>query len=68
MLSGSGITRLYNADEDPSEAKDLSAEQPELVARMKEAFAQWTKELAEPRESSRRIKTHYNGDEIEWHI
>ena len=68
LVSGSGITRLYNADEDPSEAKDLSAEQPELVARMKEAFAQWTKELAEPRESSRRIKTHYNGDEIEWHI
>ena len=68
LLSGSDITRLYNADEDKSESKDLSAKHPERVERMKKAFARWSKEMAQPRESSRRIKTHYNGDEIEWHI
>jgi arylsulfatase A-like enzyme len=70
LMSGSGLTRLYDADGDPGESKDLSAQQPELVRKMKEAFARWGREMAEPRESPPplRVRTHYNGDEIEWHI
>ncbi len=68
LMSGSEITRLYDADKDPSESKDLSSKKPELVRKMKQAYERWSEEMAEPRESSRKIKTYFNGDEIQWHI
>ena len=68
LVSGSDLTRLYNVEKDPSESKDLSSEHPDLVRKMKQAQEGWSKHMAEPRESSRKVKTHYNGDEIEWHI
>ena len=68
LMSGSEITRLYNVEKDPSESKDLSSEQPDLVREMKQAHERWSKDMVAPRESSRTVKTQYNGDEIEWHI
>jgi len=68
LLVGSEMTRLYNADKDPSESEDMSTKRPELVKQMKQAHDRWAKEMAPPRESSRKVRTNYNDDEIDWHI
>jgi arylsulfatase A-like enzyme len=68
LISGSEITRLYNVEKDPGESTDLSSRHPELVRKMKQALERWSEQMVAPRESSRRVKTHYNGDEIEWDI
>ena len=69
-MAGEEITRLTNADEDLSESKDLSSQHPELVERMKAAFARWSEEMEPQRKApaDRRVTTKYNRDEIEWHI
>ena len=68
LMIGSEMTRLYNADKDPGESKDLSSKRPELVGKMKQAHERWSKEMAASRESSRKVRTEYNNDEIDWHI
>ena len=55
-------------DEDLGESKDLASEQPGLVTEMKRAFDRWSEDKVEPREGSRKVKTKFNGDVIEWHI
>ncbi len=68
LMSGADLKRLYNVAEDARESKDLSSERPRLVEEMKQAFDRWSADKAEPRESSRKVKTKLNGDVIEWHI
>ncbi|MCP5113373.1 MAG: sulfatase-like hydrolase/transferase [bacterium] len=68
LLSGTGLTRLYNVDENPEESKDLLLKHPRLVDDLKSAFKRWSKDKAKPREGARKIKTKLNGDVIEWHI
>ncbi len=68
LMCGSDLQRLYNVDEDPGESKDLSSEQPRRVEEMKQAFQHWSKDKVEPRKGSRKVKTKFNGDVIEWHI
>ncbi len=68
LMIGSEMTRLYNSEKDPGESKDMSSKRAELVRKMKQAHERWSKEMAGPRESSRKVRTNYNGDEIEWHI
>ena len=65
-----GLERLYDVDRDPSESEDLAAANPEVVAKLKEAFARWSEEIEDGRTSppARRATTTYNGDTIEWHI
>ncbi len=62
------MARLYNVEDDPGESKDLSAENPEVVEEFRQVFEQWAEDKDEPRESSRKVKTRFNGDIIEWHI
>ncbi len=68
LIVGSEMTRLYNSDKDPSESEDMSTKRPELVRKMKQAHERWSKEMAPARESSRKVRTNYNHDEIDWHI
>ncbi len=68
VSSQTDVVRLYKIDEDPSESNDLSAEKPEKVEELKAIFDSWKSDKADQRESSRRIKTKYHGDIIEWHI
>ncbi len=64
----SDIVRLYNVDEDPSESNDRAAKNPEKVEELKAIFDQWKTDKADQRESSRKFKTKFNGDMIDWHI
>jgi arylsulfatase A-like enzyme len=68
LMCRSDLMRLYNVDEDPGESKDLASEQTGLVKEMKRAFDRWSKDKVAPRKGSRRVKTKFNGDVIEWHI
>ena len=68
LMSGSDLRRLYNVEEDPGESTDLSSEQAPLVEEMKKAFDHWSKDKVEPREGSRKVRTRFNGDAIEWHV
>ena len=68
LMSGAGLTRLYNVNEDPGESEDLSSEYAGLVEELKSAFDRWSEDKVAPREGSRRVKTKFNGDVIEWHI
>jgi len=38
------------------------------VKEMKRAFGRWSEDKVEPRKGSRKVKTKFNGDVIEWHI
>ena len=70
LLMAGDRVRLYDVDEDPGESEDLSAANPDVIAKLKEAFARWSEEMENGRVSppSRRATTDYNGDTIEWHI
>ena len=68
MTAGEDLVRLYNVNEDPGETKDLCGQKPELVKKMKQAFAKWNDEMPEPRASVRKVETNFNGDPVEWHI
>ena len=68
LLTESGLPRLYNVNEDPSESKDVSSSQPRLVEDLRKAFARWELDKVAPRKGTRSVKTKYNGDLIEWHI
>ena len=68
LVSESGIERLYDVERDPSETKDLASEHPEQVERLKQIFEEWSKDKVEPRQGTRKVRTRYNGDLIEWHI
>ena len=68
LMCGGDLVRLYNVDVEPAESKNLASEQPGLVKEMKRAFDRWSKDKVEPRKSSRKVKTRFNGDVIEWHI
>ena len=70
LLMAGGAERLYDVDRDPGESEDLAAANPDVVAKLKEAFARWTEEIEDGRMSppARRATTTYNGDTIEWHI
>jgi arylsulfatase A-like enzyme len=68
ILSPNNITRLYNLDTDPAESQDLSKMQKPLVEEMKQVFENWKKDKAPARKSSRKVKTQFNGDVINWHI
>ena len=37
---------LYNIDQDPGESQDLSAENPHVVAELKQSLAEWRKTRA----------------------
>ncbi len=67
-MCGGEFVRLYNVDEDPGESKDLASEQSGLVNELKRAFDHWSEDKVELRNSSRKVKTKFNGDVIEWHI
>ena len=68
LMGGGDVVRLYNVDKNPGESKDLASEHPELVREMKRAFERWSKDKVQPRVGSRKVKTRFNGDVIEWHI
>ena len=68
VQSESGLTRLYDLEEDPGESEDLSARQPQLVEELRGILKRWAEDKVEPREGTRKVKTKYNGDAIEWHI
>ena len=68
LLSETNLTRLYDVEKDPGEAKDLAAEHPQRVREMKQAFDDWAEDKAPPREGARKVETRFNGDTIEWHI
>lgn len=68
LVSESGIERLHDVERDPSETKDLASKHPKQVERLKGIFKEWSKDKVEPREGTRRVRTRYNGDRIEWHI
>lgn len=68
LISESGIERLYDVEEDLDESEDLASKHPEEVERLKQIFKQWSMDKVKPREGSRKVRTLYNGDEIEWHI
>ena len=68
LVSGSEIERLYDVEQDREESEDLAAKHPEEVKRLKGIFEQWSMDKVKPRQGSRKVRTLYNGDEIEWHI
>ena len=68
LISGEDWVRLYNVDEDMSESKDLSKKQEKLVKEMTKALEKWEEDKPPPLSSTRKIKTRFNGDVIEWHI
>ena len=68
IRSEGGPTRLYNLDKDPGESVDHSDEQPALLVELEGVLEEWAEDNAEPREGTRRAKTDYNGDLIDWHI
>ncbi len=45
---GDGPVRLYNIEADPGEAKDLSAEFPQVVQKLAKLYDAWDKQLAKP--------------------
>ncbi len=68
LLSGDGLTRLYDVDKDPSETADLSAERGPVVEKLRQALDEWASDKAPPREGARSVKTRYHGDLFDWHI
>ena len=68
LQSGEGLTRLYNVEEDLGESADLSGKYPQRVKDLKEVLKRWGVDKVEHREGTRKAKTKYNGDVIEWHI
>ena len=68
LVSGSGVERLYDVERDPGETKDLASKHPEQVERLKQILKEWSKDKVEPRQGTRKVRTRYNGDLIEWHI
>jgi arylsulfatase A-like enzyme len=50
-------TYLYDLAHDPRERNDLTAQQPEKVAALQEAFVNWEKELVPPRWKSPKVNT-----------
>ncbi|MYB51423.1 MAG: hypothetical protein F4X77_04360 [Acidobacteriia bacterium] len=68
LLMAGGMTRLYDVDKDPAESKDLSSDHQAVVEELEEAFQDWARDKAEPREGARTVRTRFNRDRIEWHI
>ena len=68
LVSESGIERLYDVEQDPSETRDLASKHPEQVERLKKIFKKWSTDKVESRQGTRKVRTRYNGDRIEWHI
>ena len=68
LQSREGLTRLYNVEEDLGESADLSGKHPQRVKELKEVLKRWGVDKVDPRKGTRKVKTKYNGDVIEWHI
>ena len=68
LVAAGGLTRLYNVAEDPGESTDRSAEQGPLVEELRRKLAEWERDKAPPPEGTRKAKTKFNGDAIDWHI
>ena len=68
LKGGDNVVRLYDLSNDMAESRDLSASHPEIVNDLQAALERWNREMAPPREASRRVTTDCNGDVIEWHI
>lgn len=70
LLMAGDRVRLYDVDRDPGESEELAGLNPDVVAKLKEAFARWSEEVEDGRMAppARRATTDYNGDTIEWHI
>ena len=68
LLTEGGLERLYDVEQDPSETRDLTSKHPEQVERLKKIFEKWSTDKVEPRQGTRKVRTRYNGDRIEWHI
>ena len=68
LKGGDDVVRLYDLSNDMAESRDLSARHPEIVNDLQAALERWNREMAPPREASRRVTTDCNGDVIEWHI
>ena len=67
LLAG-GVARLYDVGQDPGESRDLSGENPGILREMREALDRWARDKGPSREGSRKVRTRFNGDRIEWHI
>ena len=49
LVGGEGApTQLFNLATDPGEGKDLAAEQPEVLARLRKAYDQWNRDNVPP--------------------
>lgn len=68
LVSGSEIERLYDVEQDREESEDLAAKHPEEVERLQRILEKWSMDKVEPRQGSRKVRTLYNDDPIEWHI
>ena len=68
LRTEAGITRLYNVEQDPAESRDQSGERKDLVDELEGLVEEWESDKVEPREGTRRVRTNYNGDRIDWHI
>lgn len=68
LLLAGGLTRLYDVDKDPAESTDLSSDHEAVVDELEEAFKDWARDKAEPREGTRTVRTRFNRDRIDWHI
>ena len=68
LLMAGGLTRLYDVDKDPAESRNLSSDHPAVAEELEEAFQDWARDKAEPREGARKVRTRFNRDRIEWHI
>ena len=68
LQSEGGLTRLYNVEKDRGESEDLSGEHPQKIKELQEVLESWAEDKVEPRTGTRKVKTKYNGDLIEWHI
>lgn len=59
-------TMLFNLDRDPGEKRDVSRQNPQVVARLNALYRQWNAQNSEPAFPSRReYRTEINGDKVQ---